>query len=143
MASLTLVRGIPGSGKSTLAHKLMNHLTSIGGSAIVVEADMFFVNNQGEYKFDASKLGEAHRWCQSVAMNSLEQGVHVFVSNTFTTKKELRPYFEMAKELGLTPMVITAQGNFKNVHNVPEDKLSVMRGRFEHDISSLYEEFNG
>ena len=55
MKELFLLRGLPGSGKSTLAN-------SLGGTH--VEADMYFLDPQGEYIFDASKLKHAHQWCQ-------------------------------------------------------------------------------
>ena len=51
---LFLLRGLPGSGKSTLAAQL-------GGS--LVEEDRYFMQ-YGDYKFDASKLKEAHAWCR-------------------------------------------------------------------------------
>lgn len=59
MQILTLIRGISGSGKSTLANSLSEKTGSIH-----VEADQFFILN-GEYKFDRSKLSEAHEKCYS------------------------------------------------------------------------------
>ena len=55
MKTLYLLRGLPGSGKSTLAK-------SIGG--IHIEADQYFMED-GEYKFDGSKIKLAHNYCQS------------------------------------------------------------------------------
>lgn len=126
---LILVRGLPGSGKSTIAKKL--------GILYHYEADQYFIKD-GEYVFDATKLHRAHSWCQSMVRDALVGGHDVVVSNTFTTIKELRPYFDMAAELGIVPNVIVAQGNFKNVHNVPEESLKRMRDRFVWDISELY-----
>jgi len=54
---LTLIRGLPGSGKSTLARKL---------DAIHIEADQFFIQQNGVYLFNPKKLKAAHEWCQSV-----------------------------------------------------------------------------
>jgi hypothetical protein len=61
------------------------------------------------------------------------------VSNTFTTKKELQPYFDIAKEYGIIPTVILCQNSFGSVHNVPEETLKRMADRFEYDIGELYE----
>ena len=44
---LYIVRGIPGSGKTTFAKSL---------NCPVFEADMFFVNSQGIYNFDYTKI---------------------------------------------------------------------------------------
>lgn len=132
MTNLIIVRGIPGSGKSTLAQKIktiaQEHL----------EADMYF-NIDGQYKFDASKLGAAHGWCQSECDYFLSYKTDVIVSNTFTTIKEMKPYFEMAKKYGAQVQVITVESTFKNVHNVPEEVLAKQKARFATDLSSLWE----
>lgn len=134
MSTLILVRGIPGSGKSTLAKLISNVLH--------FEADMFFVDREtGEYKFDGMRIGEAHEWCQSITKQSLLEGYNVVVSNTFTRLKEMRPYFEIAKELNSLPSVYLAQGGFRNIHRVPAHVLDSMSQRFEYDVTPLYDEF--
>lgn len=123
MTTLTLIRGLPGSGKTTLAGKLMTaHF----------EADMYFYNQDGDYEFDVNLLRYAHIWCQDRTQSYLEEGIDVVVSNTFTTLKEMRPYYEMAKELGVKFNVITCHGQFGNIHNVPEETLAKMKARFFH-----------
>lgn len=134
VARLILIRGIPGSGKSTLAKYILMQEYEYGKH---MEADMYFMRD-GEYQFDATKLGAAHAWCQSETRHFLEGNHTVIVSNTFTTIKELKPYFGMAKELGIVPEVILCQNQFKNVHNVPAESLKRMRDRFQYDISELY-----
>ena len=134
MSELILIRGLPGSGKSTLA---LNRFCRNG--YYLVEADMYFYN-KGEYKFDPKKLYQAHKWCQERTDLTLGLDYNVVVSNTFTTKKELRPYFTIAKKYGIIPIVILCQDNFGSVHNVPEETMEKMRKRFEYDISDLFEE---
>jgi predicted kinase len=131
---LILIRGLPGSGKSTLAKifvdmEYMNY-----------EADMYFIKNN-EYVFDKSKIGEAHAWCQKMTLESLQHQSSVVVSNTFTTKKELRPYFEIAKQCGISPTVILCCGSYKSIHNVPQETLDRMNARFEYKIDELFGEF--
>ncbi len=145
MAELILVRGIPGSGKSTLARDLMNYYLREYGNIQYVnhfEADQYFVDEQGKYNFDAAKLNQAHNWCIEQTRECLEHGDTVIVSNTFTTKRELKPYFDMAREFGIVPVVYLAQNQFKNVHGVPEEKLQKMRDRFQYDISELFGDQN-
>lgn len=141
MRQLILVRGIPGSGKSTLARSLCNLPDNV--MARHYEADMYFEDEHGNYNFDVTKLHQAHTWCHNKTREALEQNRTVVVSNTFTTKKELKPYFDMAREFGIVPIVpivYLAQNQFNNVHNVPADKLQAMRDRFQYDISELFEE---
>lgn len=88
---LYLVRGLPGSGKSTFVNTLVQLLDD--GSLYVdhFEADQYFYNSKGEYEFDATKLGAAHLTCQRKTEEALDSGAdYVFVSNTFTTEKELK-----------------------------------------------------
>lgn len=126
---LFLLRGLPGSGKSTLANQL-------GGS--LVEADKFFME-YGEYKFDASKLKEAHAWCRNQVKEWMETNDRGFdvprivVSNTFTQEWEMKPYYDLAKEHGymVFSLIVENRHGGKNVHNVPEDKIEQMRKRFE------------
>lgn len=140
MKNLILVRGIPGSGKTTLARNLCNLLDNV--MARHYEADMYFEDAQGNYNFDASKLNRAHNWCIDKTREALEENRTVVVSNTFTTKKELKPYFDMAREFDIVPVVYLAQNQFNNVHNVPADKLQAMRDRFQYDIQELFEANN-
>lgn len=130
-----LLRGLPGSGKSSLAFSIAHD-----DSVFRIEADMYFVDKvTGKYNFDADKLHQAHKWCQSKTEDFLELGYDVVVSNTFTTKKELKPYFEIAAKYGIIPQVIVCQNEFKNVHDVPDEALKRMKDRFTYDISSLFE----
>lgn len=135
---LTLIRGLPGSGKSTLAKSIR----AVGNEFIAHrEADMFFMSGS-KYEYDGMRIGEAHQWCQDNTRQLLSTGYDVIVSNTFTTLKELRPYFEIAKELGLEePQVITCQGQFGSIHNVPYEVVGRMAQRFVWDLSPLYNEF--
>lgn len=134
---LILIRGIPGSGKSTFAKALRGNSPEI----MHYEADMFFMDQFGQYKFDVSKLNHAHVWCQDITDVSLGKGKSVIVSNTFTTKKELVPYFSIAKKYNIKPTVILCQNTFSSIHNVPEETMEKMKNRFTYDISDLFEEF--
>lgn len=126
---LFLLRGLPGSGKTTLANQLCGSL---------VEADRYFMV-YGEYKFDASKLKEAHAWCKEQVQNWMETNGRGFdvprivVSNTFTQEWEMKPYYDLAREHGymVFSLIVENRHGGKNVHNVPEDKIEQMRKRFE------------
>ena len=125
MKKLFLIRGLPGSGKSTFA-KL------IGG--IVLEADQYFIDPKTqEYKFDVSKLKDAHADCQRRCAEWMKIGHQIVISNTFTQDWEMKPYFDMAKEhdYQVFSIIVENRHGGKNIHGVPDDKLEIMRDRFE------------
>jgi energy-coupling factor transporter ATP-binding protein EcfA2 len=126
---LYILRGLPGSGKSTLAK-------SLGGTHF--EADQFFIVD-GKYKFDASKIKEAHKWCQdsvNTAMllnNTALLNPVIVVSNTFTQEWEMEPYFDMADyfDYKVFSIIVENRHGGINQHGVSEDKIEQMRNRFE------------
>lgn len=124
MNKIFLVRGCPGSGKSQFAGSIF--------ADVYLETDMFFMQN-GEYKFDISKLKEAHLWCQGNVEYNMKEGNNIVVSNTFTQEWEMKPYFDLAEKYNyqVTTLIVENRHNSKNVHNVPEDILQKMKDRFE------------
>jgi predicted kinase len=127
--ALFLIRGLPGSGKSTLAKQIATYFYP----SCHLEADQYFMRD-GVYQFDATKLGKAHGYCQYETRKALELGKVVIVSNTFTLRSELEPYFDMALEFDIIPQIILCQGSFGSIHNVPDDAMARMQKRFQFDI---------
>ena len=129
MKTLYIVRGIPGSGKSTFAK-------SLGGKHF--EPDMFFMKD-GEYKFDMFKIKEAHKWCQDsvntamIMNNTAGLNETIVVSNTFTQEWEMEPYFQMAStfDYKVFSIIVENRHGGVNQHGVPEDKIQIMKDRFE------------
>jgi predicted kinase len=127
MKTLYLIRGLPGSGKSTLAKEL---------DCWHFEADMFFVDKQtGEYKWDGSKVRDAHKWCQEqveYVMSKYNEGWDdIAVSNTFTRKWEMQPYLDLAEKYGWKVFVLTCENNFGNIHGVGVGIIDNMKRRWE------------
>jgi predicted kinase len=123
---LVIVRGISGGGKSTLSKAIMSHNSDMKH----FEADMYFMQG-GEYNFDGTKLGRAHEWCQNSTFKELAGGGRVIVSNTNTTHREIKPYVDMCKSLGVAYMIVKCIGKWQNVHNVPDAVLDKMRDRWQ------------
>ena len=127
--TLYIVRGIPGSGKSTFAKTL-------GGTHF--ETDEFFMVD-GEYKFDPTKLKDAHRWCQDSVNTAMilnhTAGLNnvIVVSNTFTQEWEMEAYYKLAEtyDYRVFSLIVENRHGGENLHNVPEDKIEAMRKRFE------------
>ena len=134
--NLILIRGLPGSGKSSLARQLLS--ADCQDNKAWFEADHYFEDAEGNYVWDRTKIREAHEWCQNMTRTCLEHDMQVIVSNTFTTAKELNPYFSIAKSFGIIPTIYTCCNNWGSTHNVPEDTMTAMRQRFEHNIEKLF-----
>ena len=121
---LYIVRGVPGCGKSTFARTL---------TPFHYEADMFFRLKDDEYKFDASRLHEAHSWCKRKVEDALKDGFSkVAVSNTSTTEKEIKPYMDLAEKYGymVVSLVVENRHGGENVHDVPDEVIEKMKNRF-------------
>jgi predicted kinase len=119
---LTLIRGLPGSGKSTLAKTL---------NAVHLEADMYFMNKQGEYQFDSRRLQEAHLWCQNQCKYHLSRGEKVVIANTFVQHWEIAPYRKLAKLFNAILTVKVCTGNYKNSHDVGLLSINKMKKNWQ------------
>ena len=129
---LIIVRGVSGSGKSTFAEFLVDNLfakyTNVRQSLQKFEADQWFIDNNEPW--NPRYLQIAHEWCQVEVKKSLQNGFITVVSNTTTTKKELDPYIKIVMELGIQYFVLVADGDYQNVHDVPQDKVEKQAQRF-------------
>ena len=119
---LTLIRGLPGSGKSTLAKTL---------NAVHLEADMYFINKQGEYQFDPKLLKEAHLWCQNQCKYHLSRGENVVIANTFVKHWEMQAYRKLAKLFNAVLTIKVCTGNFENSHDVTLLSINKMKKNWQ------------
>jgi len=132
---LYILRGLPGSGKSTLARTLVD-------TPCICEADQFFVNQEtGEYKFNPDEIKIAHQWCKNNVEDRMKYNEETYgldyseivVSNTFTQEWEIEPYFKLAEKYGyrVFSMIVENRHGGKNTHGVPDEKVEVMKNRFQ------------
>ena len=127
MKKLILVRGCSGSGKSTFAELL---------SEFVISADDYFMVH-GEYKFDPTKLHFAHKQSLDATETSMVNDVEqIVVANTFTTEKELSPYFTLATRYGYSVFSVIVENRHggTNVHNVPAERVKKQEQRLRGSI---------
>ena len=155
MSTLFLIRGLAGSGKSSLAALM----TEERGNW--VEADDYFVTDDGEYNFDPAKLKLAHEECRNRVKHLMERSAFkrqilllplssgkrtqerrpsntsIYVANTFSQNWEMVPYKVMAKTYGYNVFVIECQNDFGSVHDVPDEVRQRMSDRWEANSSRL------
>lgn len=134
MSKLIIVRGAMGSGKSTFANRLANKLIKFGYKPTDIchfEADQFFMDENGNYNFDPTKLWLAHKQCLEKTKKCLFREKIVIVSNTFATKKEMKPYMDFAEENDIPVEVYRCTGEYHNVHGVPDDVVVAKRKQME------------
>ena len=93
----------------------------------------------GKYNFDITKIKLAHKYCQNQTEAWMKtDGTQVnndkiVVSNTFTQEWEMEPYFKLAEKYGYRTfsLIVENRHGGVNEHDVPEDKLELMKNRFE------------
>jgi predicted kinase len=131
VGDLILLRGLPGSGKSTIGDII---LFTTQNNQDVLSADNFFIDRDGNYVFDATRLKEAHNDCQQKCAERMKmQFSKIVIANTFTQEWEMEKYFEMADRYRyrVHSLVVENRHGGQNIHDVPEDKLEQMKNRFE------------
>lgn len=100
MPTLILLQGISGSGKTTWAKNFQQEKHS--GTVICSADDYWGI----EYKFDPTKLPEAHKYCQlqcKLAMR--KQAPFVLVDNTNINDRGLGAYLVFAEVFGYDTFV--------------------------------------
>lgn len=122
--AVIILRAVSGSGKSTFAE----YLNSLSNSkAIICTADDFFIGSDGVYRFDLSKLGQAHLECKKKFEDALQKDFELVIcANTNTKGQDVNFYIDKAKEYGYTvfSLVVENRHNNNNIHNVPVETLS-------------------
>jgi tRNA uridine 5-carbamoylmethylation protein Kti12 len=136
---IVILRGISGSGKSTYGEKLVEE----GTITLTVSADNYFTDDEGNYKFDPSKLKEAHGSCIRAFIETLHQSPlvdfpieQIIVDNTNTQLWEMSPYVALAEAYRVPyeivhvvcPVEVALE---RNVHDVPADTIRQQAERFE------------
>jgi predicted ABC-type ATPase len=114
-----ILHGVSGCGKSTVAEALTTN-----GGVICCADDGFIVN--GNYVFDANKLGYCHNQCQEKFAKALiEERSIIVVANTNTKPSEWKFYEETAKQNGyiVFHLIVENRHGGKDTHNVPAATL--------------------
>lgn len=125
--NLILITGPAGAGKSTRARELMAERNI----RYNFEADQWMVDEQGNYCFDPKRLYYCHKKCQDYAESVMKLKQDLIISNTTLTKKEAKPYIDLARTYGYEVEIIHLLTQFQNLHGVPEEKVKQMQNKRE------------
>ncbi len=93
--------------------------------------------SDNKYHFDKNKLAAAHEFCIRMVCNRMSSDVEkIAVHNTFTTEKEIEPYFKLAEQFGYTVFSIIVENRHGGTdkHNVPEETLKKQEQRLRQYI---------
>tara|TARA_R100001244_G_scaffold121497_1_gene91123 strand:- start:164 stop:649 length:486 start_codon:yes stop_codon:yes gene_type:complete len=130
---LIVMQGIPGAGKDWVAKRDYRNHT-------ICSADDYFRLTNPEYDmggngFDPSKLGEAHRFCFTKFMATLQAGDNCVVNNTNLDDVSIAPYIAVARHYGYDTTICrvkcdSATASGRNLHGVPEGVYDRMTAQF-------------
>lgn len=134
---LILIRGVQGSGKSTLAERLFDkHYPN----ALHVEADMFFTDSDGNYRWRGDLVHAAHAWCRARVLLSIANKLNdpVIVSNVFARNREMVPYYDLCRQYKTPLQIITLKTRYQNRHGLTDAQVERTRRLFQElDTSRL------
>ena len=118
MNTLYIVRGLPGSGKSQFARKLVSK------SEFVFEANKYMLDENGNYKYQASKLAFCHNKCFD----------KIVVANTFIRKNDYNRYINLANKFQYDVRIITCK---RFDPQFRKDVVNRMKKEFQTDSNSF------
>jgi predicted kinase len=140
-----VMQGVSGSGKSTLARKLraaMGHF-GLGRCEIVSADDLFFAS--GSYRYEPSKIGEAHDECFRAFLRHLasDDVKLVIVDNTNTLAVDIAPYMRASSALGWDCRVVCVECDVKtaggrNEGRAPSAVIEMQERNLEHTRYPAY-----
>lgn len=133
--TMYIMRGLPGSGKSTRAKQIAQDT-----NAVICSADDFFLNDAGEYVFDAANLHKAHLTCQKKADVAVYEGKNVVIDNTNIKLRDMKFYVDLAKQNNIEIEYVEPTTSWawnveecfvRNTHKVPKDVISRMKSTYQ------------
>jgi tRNA uridine 5-carbamoylmethylation protein Kti12 len=141
-----IMHGGPGSGKSTRATEIVSDYARLAKdeekkSYEIISTDNFWLDENGNYIFNPSRLREAHNWCFRQWHEACFEGLTLVVlDNTNMQKTEWENYAYIAKVFGYSVQHEAFKPKDfhellkwakRNTHGVPVAKVFEMYDRWE------------
>lgn len=124
---IIILRSKSGAGKSTFAGFLEQMAWESDRTCEVCCADDWFTDLAGNYKFDASQLGKAHKACQEKAEElAIGNCETIIVANVNASPRDFKFYEDLAVEYGYQVVRLIIEGGHhsgQNNHFVPQETL--------------------
>lgn len=132
---IAILQGASGSAKSTISGGIATIAKARDLSYIICSADDYFIEPiTKEYKFDRTKLGEAHKSCQSSFNNAVKCKINwIIIDNTNVDLKSIKSYYN--PDNGYRYKIVRPNSKWyfnaeecfkKNTHNVPLETIQRM-----------------
>lgn len=129
--TLIICKGVSGVGKSSFTEL-------IAEPKAVCSADKFFIDKEGNYNFDATKLGQAHAYCRQQFYSALiDQSIrNIIIDNTNCKSSDYSYYVKEAEDHGMRVIyvVLEKRHDGKNVHNVPDHVLERQENNLKQNL---------
>ena len=141
MKLLVIMRMWPGTGKTTLANKLKDEVQENGHSVAIYSTDDYWMED-GEYKFDITKLNASHAWNLERVKAAIQVYDCVIVDNTNIVWKDFKKYVQLAIENQYDIMLAEPNTEWKrnvnecdqkNTHNVPKATIDRMLHKYQNN----------
>ena len=133
--TLIILRAASGAGKTTFAEFLESMADP--GHVKIFTADDYFIDADGNYNFDLSKLDAAHAQCRKNAMDEMNRCTRVvIVANTSTSRKEYKDYEDYARFKGyeIVSLVLENLHGNSDVHGVPVETLKRQKEKLKESL---------
>ena len=129
------MQGVSGSGKSSFVSD-RKHLNDI-----VLSTDDYFIDDNGVYRFDESKLEEYHMKTLQACINAMRDATRnnqrdctIWLDNTNCNEEDIAPYLSFAKFNKFQVIYIRMTGDFESkapADVVKQQRNNLRKFRFE------------
>ena len=131
---LFILRGVPGSGKSHIATALAD---SGCVNSVICSADHYFMDVDGEYRFDPTKLPDAHKACFENVRAAVERrDGRIVLDNCNVLPEHFAEYEALAARHGyrVYHLVVERRHTGVNQHGVPAERVDLVAEKLAANI---------